>query len=118
MADMEDRVSTVGSSMVVHELSGLRQEVQSITTSTFTGPNEVVTITTSADDVDEVQTVTVAFFGWHCYRSNGPYKAAPNWNRPCSRGTLWARSSGWNVVMGERPFIRCNQDEAAEKGLY
>lgn len=33
------------------------REVQSITTSTFTGPNEVQTITTSAADVDEVQVI-------------------------------------------------------------
>lgn len=34
------------------------QEIQTITTSTFTGPNEVFTITSTAPDVDEVQTIT------------------------------------------------------------
>ncbi|KDO30965.1 hypothetical protein SPRG_04153 [Saprolegnia parasitica CBS 223.65] len=34
------------------------QEVQTITTSTFTGPNQVETITTSAQDIDAVQVVT------------------------------------------------------------
>jgi hypothetical protein len=37
-----------------------RQEVQSFTTNTFTGPNEVATITTSATDVNEVQTVATS----------------------------------------------------------
>ena len=33
------------------------QEIQTITTSTFTGPNEIISITTSAADVDEVQEI-------------------------------------------------------------
>nr|AIG55740.1 secreted protein [Thraustotheca clavata] len=36
------------------------QEVQTITTSVFTGPNEVQTITTSAQDVNTVQVVTTS----------------------------------------------------------
>jgi len=34
------------------------QEIQTVTTSTYTGPNEVQTITSSAVNVDEVQLVT------------------------------------------------------------
>jgi hypothetical protein len=37
-----------------------QQEVQSFTTATATGPNEVMTITTSAADVDEVQTIVTS----------------------------------------------------------
>jgi len=33
------------------------QEIQTITTSTFTGPNEIISISTSAADVDEVQEI-------------------------------------------------------------
>ena len=52
-----DGGSAVTSYKVEWDADPGRQEVQSITTRAFTGPNEVVTITTSAADVNEVQIV-------------------------------------------------------------
>jgi len=52
-----DGGSHVSSYKVEWDTDPGNQEIQTITTSTFTGPNEIISITTSAADVDEVQQI-------------------------------------------------------------